>query len=56
LVTQTIAEELAKLKEHIGAGRFNAGKFELASKLFEQMMTSGEFPEFLTLVAYGHLD
>ena len=56
LVTQTIAEELAKLKEHFGAGRFDSGKFGLASKLFEQMMTSGEFPEFLTLVAYSQLD
>src|SRR2546421_4006820 len=35
LVTQTIAEELAKLKEHFGAGRFDSGKFGLASKLFE---------------------
>jgi malate synthase len=56
LVTQTIAEELAKLREHIGAGRFDAGKFDVASQLFAQMMTSGEFPEFLTLGAYDYLD
>jgi malate synthase len=28
----------------------------LATKLFEEMMTSGEFPEFLTLVAYDYID
>ena len=56
LVTGTIAEELAKLKEHLGASRFDSGKFGLASKLFEQMITDGEFPEFLTLAAYGYLD
>jgi malate synthase len=56
LVTQTIAEELAKLRDHVGAARFDAGKFDVASKLFEQMMTDGEFPEFLTLGAYDYLD
>ena len=29
---------------------------ELAAKLFEDMMTSKEFPEFLTLVAYRDID
>ena len=56
LVTQTIAEELAKLRDHVGAARFDAGKFDVAAKLFEQMMTDGEFPEFLTLGAYDYLD
>ena len=28
----------------------------LATKLFEEMMTSAEFPEFLTLGAYEHID
>src|SRR5712692_271188 len=39
LVTQTIAEELAKLRDYVGAARFDAGKFDVASRLFEQMMT-----------------
>jgi malate synthase len=56
LVMQTIAEELAKLKENVGAARFDSGRFGLAAQLFEQMMTGGEFPEFMTLAAYGHLD
>jgi malate synthase len=55
LVTQTIAEELAKEKERFGAARFDSGKFAAASKLFEQMMTGSEFPDFMTLAAYGQL-
>ncbi|HKW96147.1 MAG TPA: malate synthase A [Bryobacteraceae bacterium] len=56
LVTQIIPEELAKLREHLGPARFESGKFGPASQLFEQMMTSGEFVEFLTLAAYNYLD
>jgi malate synthase len=56
LVLQTISEELFKLKQHIGTERFDSGKFGLASQLFEQMMTGGEFPEFMTLVAYSYLN
>jgi len=32
------------------------GKFELAAELFGQLMTGAEFPEFLTLLAYEHLE
>jgi len=56
LVTQTINQELAGQKERFGAERFDSGKFGLAAQLFEQMMTGGEFPDFMTLVAYNHID
>jgi malate synthase len=55
VVRKTIAEELAKLQKQLGEG-YKASKFELAGKLFERMMTSDEFDEFLTLVAYDHID
>jgi hypothetical protein len=42
---------LSKLKGQLGAGRFDD-----AGKIFEQMMTSAEFPEFLTLPAYQYID
>jgi len=48
LVRRAIAEELA----HITGGAHLA----LAARLFEEMMTGEEFPEFLTLVAYQHID
>ena len=56
LVRKVIPEELEKARGHIGAARFEAGKFDLAARLFEQMMTTADFPDFLTLIAYEHLD
>src|SRR5262245_41660323 len=53
LVRKAIAEELEKLR---GSARFESGKFELAASLFEQIATGAEFPEFMTLVAYEHVD
>jgi len=32
------------------------GKFELAARLFEQMMTGKDFPDFLTTVAYEYVE
>jgi malate synthase len=48
LVRRIIAEEISRLPA--------SGQYPLASKLFEEMMTSDEFPDFLTLVAYDHID
>ncbi len=56
LVKATIAEELGKLGEKLGAERFARGKFPLAADLFGKMMLSGEFNDFLTLPAYEYLD
>jgi malate synthase len=56
LVRQTIPRQLDKIRSLIGAERFDAGKFDMAARLFEQMMTSADFPEFLTLTAYELLD
>ena len=56
LVRATIAEELEKIRGLMGPERFDGGKFDLAARLFDQMMTGSEFAEFLTLVAYDHLD
>jgi malate synthase len=51
MVRRDTDEQLEKLKTRPGAGRFAD-----AGRIFEQMMTSTEFPEFLTLAAYGYLD
>src|SRR5579884_3811864 len=51
LVRRATDDELEKLKARNGAGRFAD-----AGRIFEQMMTSAEFPEFLTLVAYDYID
>ena len=52
----TIAEELARMKDRAGAERFAKGKYETAAQLFEKMMLSGEFNDFLTLPAYQFID
>ncbi len=51
LVRQTITEECTRLKAAYGDR-----KFDLASQLFDQMMTGGVFPDFMTLAAYEHID
>jgi malate synthase len=56
LVRATIAQELEKIRGLLGPARFDGGKFDLAARLFDEMMTGSEFAEFLTLVAYDHLD
>jgi len=56
LVRRTMEDELGKLREQLGPARYDSGKFDLASKLFDRMMTGTDFPEFLTSVAYDYLD
>ena len=56
LVRATIPRELKKIRELLGAARFDNGHFRTAARLYEEMMTSDEFAEFLTLVAYDRLD
>ena len=53
-VTQNLVESL--IAEEMDTKKLSGGKFELAAKLFGQLMTGAEFPEFLTLVAYEHLE
>jgi malate synthase len=55
LCRDLIPQELEKIKSRVGRERFDRGRYELASQLFEQMATSRELGEFLTLVAYDHL-
>ncbi|MFN2572377.1 MAG: malate synthase A [Gemmatimonadales bacterium] len=47
LVESIIAEEMQQKQ---------GGTFALAAELFGQLVTGAEFPEFLTLVAYAHLE
>ncbi len=54
LVVHLIADELGKIKEKLGEG-YASSKFDLAVELYREMMTKDEFDEFLTLVAYGHI-
>jgi malate synthase len=55
LIRETIASELEHIRSVVGERRFENGKFSLAAQIFEQMMTSSELQEFLTLAAYSHI-
>ena len=48
MVNQAVNDQLAKFG--------NTGEFAKAAKIFGQMMTSADFPEFLTLAAYDYID
>lgn len=55
LFRQYRAEELAKIKEAIGEDAFNAGKFDEASKILEELVLADQMEEFLTLPASEQL-
>ena len=48
-------EELDKIKNYVGEERYNNGKFELATELFDDLILNDKFEEFLTLKAYQFL-
>jgi malate synthase len=49
-------QEMQKIKKTIGAKRFASGNYELAARLFDDIIANEELEEFLTLRAYEHLD
>ena len=56
LVRDTLARVIETLPERVGPDVGGGDKFPLAARIFEQMATASDFPEFLTLVAYEYLD
>ena len=50
-----IKEEMNEIKKEVGNERFEKGKFNLALKLFKDMIFKEEFDEFLTLPAYKYI-
>lgn len=56
LVKNVIKEELELIKHLLGSEKFKLGKFELAARLFEKMVTEDNCPDFLTLGGYDYID
>jgi malate synthase len=54
LVERIIEEELAKIREQLGAGFDEAG-YAQATALFREVALADEFPEFLTIPAYERM-
>src|SRR5262245_31243062 len=55
LVARRVDEEYARVREEVGARRFDRGHFPAARRLFEQVATSEDLEEFLTIPAYDVL-
>jgi malate synthase len=55
LVRDVTRDEMAKLRERLGAARFDGGHFPQAIALFDAMIAAPELPTFLTLAAYEHV-
>jgi malate synthase A len=52
LFRQMLAEELMVVQDELGEHRFSSGRFDEAARLMEQITTSDELVDFLTLPGY----
>ncbi|MNC88696.1 Malate synthase A [compost metagenome] len=51
-----LAEELPKVRRHLGEEAWSAGRYEEGARLFEQLTADDTYVEFLTLPAYQKID
>ncbi len=56
MILQWEAEEIDHIEQYVGEQRFKNGKFNLAKELFNQLIFSEKFEEFLTLKAYPFIE
>ena len=56
LFNELLPQELAKVRQQLGDAVYQAGRYDEAAVLFEQLTVSDEFVEFLTLPAYQAID
>ncbi len=52
LLDRIITEEMARVRQEVGADAYDAGRFPEAIGLFRDLSTANEFEEFLTLPAF----
>ncbi len=55
LYIELLESEIHQIKELVGENEFENGKFKLAIELFDSLVVSEKFEEFLTLKAYKYL-
>jgi len=56
VVHDLMPDVLMQIKEAVGEAHFYEGNYELASRLFDELVTSETFTNFLTLPAYEYLN
>ena len=55
LFRQMLAEEMRVIQDELGEHRFSSGRFDDAARLMEQITTSDDLIDFLTLPGYRFL-
>jgi malate synthase len=55
LFRSLVPSELEAIRKELGEERYKAGKIEDATKMFDELTTSEEFVEFLTLPGYAYI-
>lgn len=55
LFRQMLAEEMRVIQDELGEHRFSSGRFNDAARLMEQITTSDDLIDFLTLPGYRFL-
>jgi malate synthase len=55
LVEGIATQELASIRDTVGADAYESGRFEEASELFRRVALSDAFEDFLTIPAYERL-
>jgi malate synthase len=55
LFRAVLGEELGRIREAVGGAAFDAGHYETAARLFDEIVASDSLDEFLTLRAYEYL-
>ncbi|MGL5672924.1 MAG: malate synthase A, partial [Plesiomonas shigelloides] len=56
LFSAMLREELATLRDELGAEKYDTGRYEEAAALMEQITVSDELVNFLTLPGYRYLN
>jgi len=51
-----LKESLLRIRSEIGELQYSEGRFELAARILDSLVTSEDFVGFMTLVAYDYLD
>jgi malate synthase len=55
LVRTACDEQMEKLRQELGRELFEKRRFQEAARIFNGLLTGGDFPEFLTLTAYDYI-
>ncbi len=56
LVRTLFREQIDKMKQMVGAERFDRGNYNQAKELIEKIVLKDDFTDFMTLVGYEYLD